>query len=94
MWYLLNRREPFAYNAGLYGWNNDTYYIVDSAGNSWALSTGYRNTQGERLPYEIMHEYETKAKECIESSERDKILRDFLAKVAAEYGDKYRYGRF
>ena len=81
---LLSGFEPWFYNAGLYGWNNDTYLIRDICGNTWAISTGYRNLQAEHLPYDIMEEYEKKAAATQDIEERRALCREFLARVANE----------
>ena len=82
MQYLLSGFEPWFYNSGLYGWNNDTYFIRDIAGNTWAISTGYRNMQAEHLPYDLMEEYERKAAATSDIGERRALCREFLAWVA------------
>lgn len=52
------------YNAGVYGWNCDLYvdYRTDTV-----ITTGYRNTRGERIPVEIIKKYENKAQEILKS---------------------------
>ena len=44
--------EPEFYNSGVYGWNCDVYII----GNI-AITTGYRNTYGKKIPHEIISKY-------------------------------------
>ena len=51
--------EPTYYNAGVYGWNCDLY--VDWKTDT-IITTGYRNTKGERIPYAIIEKYSEKAK--------------------------------
>lgn len=59
---LLSLENPFAYTAGVYGWNANIYDL-----NGIALVTGYR-TFGDISPScEIMEKYERKAKEIIDS---------------------------
>ena len=55
---LLRYETPFAYNAGKYGWNWDAYYI-----NGVILINGYRNMIGERVDWDVLHEYDKRAKE-------------------------------
>lgn len=43
---LLTNHEPFAYNAGVYGWNFDAYSLYGVV-----VVIGYRNLLGEPLPY-------------------------------------------
>lgn len=43
------------YNAGVYGWNCDIF--VDFA-RDVAITTGYRNTRGQRIPEELVRKYE------------------------------------
>ena len=52
---LLNYQNPFAYNAGVYGWNCD-YYDIDGV----IICTGYR-PHGQNVDYNIVNEYEKKA---------------------------------
>ena len=60
MQYLLRYKEPFAYNAGLYGWNNDSYLVFGTNG-AVVISTGYRNMQGSHIDYNIIEKYEKQA---------------------------------
>lgn len=58
---LLSLEEPFAYTAGVYGWNANIYDL-----NGIALVTVYR-TFGEISPsWELIEKYEQKAKEVID----------------------------
>nr|DAT23282.1 MAG TPA: hypothetical protein [Caudoviricetes sp.] len=57
----MSLEEPFAYTAGVYGWNANIYDL-----NGIALVTGYR-TFGEISPsWELIEKYEQKAKEVID----------------------------
>lgn len=61
---LLSHETPRFYNAGIYGWNFDTYtfFVETKEGiKSVALSTGYRNTQGTLIDYATVQKYEKKA---------------------------------
>ena len=64
MQYLLRHKEPFAYNTGLYGWNNDSYLIFTKHGMV-VISTGYRNMQAEHIPYITMEKYEKQAEQVM-----------------------------
>lgn len=61
---LLRHQEPFAYNAGVYGWNCDYYNI-----NGVIICTGYR-PHGEAVDYDIVDKWEKKA-EAVYSTVRD-----------------------
>lgn len=54
---LLRYENPVYYNAGKYGWNWDAYYI-----NGVILISGYRNMIGERVDWDVLHEYDLRAK--------------------------------
>lgn len=56
--------EPQYYNSGVYGWNCDIYCDY---GRDIAITTGYRNMAGSRIPSEILKKYDAIAKEIIES---------------------------
>lgn len=60
-WHLLRGVEPFAYNAGVYGWNCD-YYATDNA----CICTGYR--PHGKTTHAITREYEQKARKIWENS--------------------------
>ncbi len=57
--YLLYFKDPFAYNAGVYGWNCDFYQI-----GGICISTGY-SPIGENVSNEILRTLENKAGEII-----------------------------
>lgn len=60
---IMRGQDPQYYNAGVYGWNCDIYcdYKRDIA-----ISTGYRNMTGERIPSEILKKYDDRAKKILE----------------------------
>ena len=79
--YLLSYEHPFGYNDGVFGWNWDAY-------NSYGviIVTGYRNLVGRQVDYDVVEEYEEKAKYIIQNcgiseSERreqiNKLLHEF-----------------
>lgn len=81
---LLKYRKRNAYTAGVYGWNSDIYTI-----GTVAISTGYRPT-GISLPYNLVREYEAKAKAISEhktykletkQSKIDTLLYDLIKEV-------------
>lgn len=74
------------YNSGIYGWNFDCYvdYSTDAA-----ITTGYRNTIGVKIPREIIDKYEDKAKEILKETNWEIVLehlkenrRDFFNALA------------
>lgn len=46
--------NPYFYNSGVYGWNCDIYV---SYGHDIAITTGYRNMAGYRIPSELIEKY-------------------------------------
>ena len=64
MQHLLYGKEPFAYNVGIYGWNNDSYLIFSKRG-TLVISTGYRNMQAVHIPYSVMEKYEKQAEKVV-----------------------------
>lgn len=71
--YIFRYEEPAYYNSGVYGWNCDIYcdYKRDIA-----ITTGYRNMTGKRIPPELIEKYTAEAK---------KILENMWAKPYDEY---------
>ena len=58
--YLLRGVDPVAYNAGVYGWNYDVYYL-----DGVCICTGYRGmpkSKNVKKDYAIIKEYENKAR--------------------------------
>lgn len=52
--YICIGEDPVYYNCGVYGWNCDIY--VNFKYNA-AITTGYRNMRGVRIPSEILCKY-------------------------------------
>lgn len=71
---IFHSREADYYNAGVYGWNCDVY--VDYATDT-AISTGYRNMAGCRVPDEILEKYDQKAQEILRK--QDDILQNIFS---------------
>lgn len=61
--YIMKGEEPVYYNCGVYGWNWDGY--CDYKRNI-AITTGYRNMTGQRIPDEIIEKYTEIAKQICE----------------------------
>ena len=59
---IMRYAEPRYYNAGVYGWNNDTY-IIYSGGESVAISAGYRNTRGPHIRRDELTQFDRVADE-------------------------------
>lgn len=60
--YIYYGEQPQYYNAGVYGWNCDIYC---NYGRDIAITTGYRNMTGRRIPTELIEKYSNIAKEII-----------------------------
>lgn len=62
---IFRYEEADYYNAGVYGWNCDIYcdYARDIA-----ITTGYRNMTGKRIPDELIKKYTAKAKTILENT--------------------------
>lgn len=62
--YIMRGEDPVYYNCGVYGWNWDGYcdYKRDIA-----ITTGYRNMTGERIPDELIEKYTNIAKEILKN---------------------------
>lgn len=62
---IFKYEEPQYYNSGVYGWNCDIY--CDFA-RDIAITTGYRNMAGQRIPDEILEKYDAIAKEILKNT--------------------------
>lgn len=62
---IFKYEEPQYYNSGVYGWNCDVY--CDFA-RDIAITTGYRNMAGQRVPDEILKKYDAIAKEILKNT--------------------------
>lgn len=60
--YIYKYNDPTYYNCGVYGWNCDIY--VNFKYNA-AITTGYRNMRGVRIPDEIINKYTEIAKNIL-----------------------------
>ena len=83
--YLLNGKNPIAYNSGVYGWNCDIYDI-----NGVAIVTGYNPFGNIRPDYETIKKYEDEARKIACNSwgnyqkmidQTDKLLNQFIEEV-------------
>lgn len=82
--YIFRDEEPAYYNSGVYGWNCDIYcdYKRDIA-----ITTGYRNMAGKRIPSELIKKYSDNAKKIIEN--QWEIPFDELKKALDENREKF-----
>ena len=73
---LLSYENARYYNAGIYGWNFDTYTFYIDTNNGIkrvALSTGYRNMKGILVDHDLCEKYEKKAQEIKQTYKYDEI---------------------
>jgi hypothetical protein len=83
-WYLLYFENPIAFTSGVYGWNADIYEK-----NNVAIVTGYRPFGNIHIDYDIIREYNKKAKTIIEDSKEEYenkkiLLSDLLCDFISE----------
>ena len=83
--YIMRGKEPTYYNAGVYGWNCDIYtdYQTDIA-----ITTGYRNMTGERIPSELFEKYNNIAKSIIEKRMTYELEREALEENRRNFFDE------
>ena len=91
--YLLNHSNAFAYSAGLYGWACD-YYTPSDKFRGVCIATGYNVDRlgGKRVSYELVKEYEQKARELLldynsQINKREALntlIDEFIEKALAE----------
>lgn len=81
-YYLLAYQSPFAYNAGVYGWNCD-YYNIDGT----VISTGYR-PHGKNVNYDIVNKWNKKAQAVYDTvrdyNDRREIINGYLNEFIKE----------
>ena len=70
--------EPQFYNSDVYGWNCDIY--VDYA-RDIAITTGYRNMTGKRIPDELIEKYTANAKKILEEGEWKKPYEEYMKEL-------------
>ena len=77
---LLRYENPFAYSAGVYGWNCD-YYDIGGV----CISTGYRPI-GKHVPYELVRRFEKQAEEWVMNWNVDsEVKKTRLANLVEEF---------
>lgn len=80
--YLLGCEYPQAYTHGVYGWNADVYDMSSIYGSGIAIVTGYRPFGKCDPSYDLVREYEQKAKKVVAEkpwAERKEALRMLIA---------------
>lgn len=68
---LLRYESPYAYTAGVYGWNSDIYVF-----NGVTIVTGYRPF-GQSVDYDLVEEFEERARALVDELDRLKYDGDF-----------------
>ena len=63
--YIFKYQEPQYYNKSLYGWNCDIYINYS---RDIAITTGYRNMAGQKIPDELIKKYTEKAKNILQDT--------------------------
>ena len=90
--YLLNRCSPFAYSVGVYGWNCN-FYQPSFKFSGVCIATGYNTDRlgGKRVSYELVKEYEQKARELVndysQTNKREALnalIDEFIEKALTE----------
>ena len=76
--YIMRGEEPTYYNAGVYGWNCDIYCDFK---RDIAITTGYRNMTGKRIPDELIEKYTAEAKKILENM-WNKPYDEYMAELA------------
>ena len=75
MQYLMDDLDPDFYTVGVYGWNFDAYVFHD---NKVIITTGYRGMFGDQVNYEIVKDFDDRAREICSKTwnyeERRKLL--------------------
>ena len=86
--YLLQGKNPIAYNAGYYGWNCDVYDI-----NGVAIVTGYQPFGNIRPHYDTIKKYEDEARKICSDywgnyqkmlDMTDQLLKQFIEEVTSD----------
>lgn len=82
LYFLLKRFDRIGYNSGIYGWNYDTFrFFVND--KTYYLTTGYRNTIGKKIPYELTKAANTAAEKIacdynLSFEEQNKLINNIL----------------
>lgn len=63
--YIFRYEYAVYYNSGIYGWNFDVY--CDYSRNI-AITTGYRNMTGKKIPHELVEKYSKVAEEIYKNT--------------------------
>lgn len=80
---LLPESDAAHYNAGAYGWNCDIFYLYHN-GEKIAITTGYRNTRGERIPCELCEKYDRQAFQALAQPQASEMLEEIRERFLSE----------
>ena len=90
--YLLNDCNAFAYSSGVYGWSCN-YYTPSTKYSGVCIATGYNTGRlgVKRVSYELVKEYEQKARELVldysqnsKSEALNALIDEFIEKALEE----------
>lgn len=70
---IMRYEEPIYYNSGVYGWNCDIYCDFK---RDIAITTGYRNMTGKRIPSELIEKYSNIAKSITEQTKNGRTYEE------------------
>lgn len=70
---LLRYESPESYNSGVYGWNWDFYRL-----DGFNICTGYRSLFGQKVPWQLIKEYNELGRNATTQGETETILSAFL----------------
>ena len=70
---IMRYEEPTYYNSGVYGWNCDIYTYYS---RNIAITTGYRNMRGKRIPSELIKKYADIANSIMEQSKNGRTYEE------------------
>lgn len=70
---LLPEWDAAHYNAGVYGWNCDIFYLFHN-GEKIAITTGCRNLRGEAIPRELCEKYDRQAFQALAQPKKFEML--------------------
>lgn len=80
---LLPEHDAAHYNAGVYGWNCDIFYLYHN-GEKIAITTGYRNKRGEKIPHELCEKYDGQVFQALAQPEASEKLEEIRERFLTE----------
>ena len=87
--YLLMFTHKVGYNSGIYGFNYDVYIVGDDT-----IITGYRPFKAEKIDFDLLKEYEEKARKVQYEGGKDvqnvtnNLLQELLKEVRQQQGEE------